>query len=60
MTLTLLDVIVLGDPDTIIVDDFNIHSHQSINPLDKETIRRKGNQIILHYTQHGSPLLKRL
>lgn len=51
MTLTLLDVIVLGDPDTIIVDDVNIHSHQSINPLDKKNPKeRKSNYPSLYTT----------
>lgn len=55
MTLTLLDVIVLGDPDTIIVDDVNIHSHQSINPLDKK--KSKGKEIKLSFIIHNIVLL---
>lgn len=56
MTLTLLDIIVLGDPDTIIVDDFNIHSHQSINHLDKKNIQRK-TEVKLSFIVHNVVLL---
>lgn len=55
MTLTLLDIIVLEIPDTIIVDDFNIHSHQSINHLDKNIQGKK--EIKLSFIVHKMVLL---